>query len=135
MLRRSLTPRSEFFLDRNFFIKNPAAAKFSDVMKSGKCLRCYGDKHLAANCMIYRLPALSLADCVNQLFTNGGQNELNSFLAKSSPAPSKAKNHLAKFRYPRVDPEPNVDNRSEQEKLESVLRTLNQILNQDQLDV
>ena len=73
----------------------------------------------------------------NQLFTTEGQNEINLFLAKSAPAPSKAKNHLAKFRYPRVNPEPNllVDNRSEQEKLESVLRTLNQILTQDQLDV
>ena len=50
---------------------------------------------------------------------------------------SKANNHLAKFRYPRVDPQPNliVDDKSEQQKLESVLRTLNQVLTQDQLDV
>ena len=34
----------------------------------------------------------------NQLFTTEGQNEIDSFLAKSAPALSKARNH------PRVDP-------------------------------
>ena len=50
---------------------------------------------------------------------------------------SKANNHLAKFCHPRVDPKPNliVDNRSEQQKLERILRTLNQILTKDQLEV
>ena len=72
----------------------------------------------------------------NQLLSSEGPNQTQSFLVKSAPT-SKANNHLAKFRYPRVYPQPNliVDDRSKQQKLDSVLRTLNQVLTRDQLDV
>ena len=62
----------------------------------------------------------------------------NSFSVKAASVPTpKANNHLAKFRYPRVDPKPSliVDKRSEQQKLESILHTLNQVLTKDQLEV
>ena len=42
-----------------------------------------------------------------------------------------------KFRYPSVDPEPNMfkDNRTELQKIESILRTTSQILDPDQLHI
>ena len=55
MFQRSLTPRWKSFLDRNYFIKNPLSDKFSDVRKSGRCLRCYDNQHQAINCKLYRL--------------------------------------------------------------------------------
>ena len=66
----------------------------------------------------------------NKLLSSEGQIQTQSLTVKSAPVPtSKANNHHAKFRYPRVDPQPNliVDDRSKQQKLESVLRTLNQV--------
>ena len=87
MFHRSLTPRSKYFLYRNFFINNPAAAKFSDVMKSGKCLRCYGDKHLAANCMIYQLPSSEPCGLCQFLFHKA--SEFRNFQLGVKPKISK----------------------------------------------
>ena len=68
MFRRSLTPRSKSFLHRNSFVKNPLADNSADVVKSGRCLRCYDNQHQADNCKIYRLPTPEPCRLFHNLF-------------------------------------------------------------------
>ena len=76
-------------------------------------------------CFLYNIAFVDDTAAKNQsLSFEDPVQTAQSFSVKSASVPtSKAKNHLSKFRYPRVDPKTNliVDNRSEEQKLESIL--------------
>ncbi len=55
VFRRPLTPRSLSHMKGNYFLET-SGEKFQDVRASGRCLRCYSDKHRAAMCKRFTRP-------------------------------------------------------------------------------
>ena len=55
VFRRPLTPRSLSHMKGNYFL-NTSGEKYKDVRASGRCLRCYSNKHRTAMCKLFTRP-------------------------------------------------------------------------------
>ena len=55
VFRRPLTPRSLSHIKGNYFLET-SGETFKDVRASGRCLRCYSNKHRAAMCKLFTRP-------------------------------------------------------------------------------
>jgi hypothetical protein len=55
MFRRPLTPKTYSQLKGNYFFSTKPD-RFKDVMKDGRCLRCWSKQHRAAACPVYTKP-------------------------------------------------------------------------------
>ena len=56
IFKRPMTPRTYSHLKKNYFFQTSGGSKFSDVFKSGRCLRCYSKNHKASACPVYTQP-------------------------------------------------------------------------------
>ena len=88
VFRRPLTPKTYGELKGSFFFKtNPE--RFKNVMKEGRCLRCWSTSHRAAACSVYTTPTPSPCRFCHYLFHSSDQCRFYDDKGKSKP-PSRA---------------------------------------------
>ena len=88
VFRRPMTPKTYGVLKDSFFFKtNPE--RFKNVMKDGRCLRCWSTSHRAAACPIYTSPTPSPCKFCHFLFHPSDQCRFYDDKGKSKP-PSRA---------------------------------------------
>jgi hypothetical protein len=88
VFRRPLTPGTYGELKGSFFFKtNPE--RFKNVMKEGRCLRCWSKSHRAAACIVYTTPTPSPCRFCHYLFHSSDQCRFYDDKGKSKP-PSRA---------------------------------------------
>ena len=88
VFRRPLTPKTYGELKGSFFFKtNPE--RFKNVMKEGRCLRCWSTSHRAAACSVYTTPTPSPCRFCQYLFHSSDQCRFYDDKGKSKP-PSRA---------------------------------------------